>query len=217
MMNQKSMNHIQHFIWDFDGTLFDTYPVIIGDLRSALAEYGRDLDPVKTMELMLINIPTARDYYADLYGIDRQELDAAYQRHHLASMQNLSAPPMKDVERVLAAICDSGRHNYIFTHRKVGETDKYLEKYGLTRYFREVVGPETPCFAWKPAPDAVLYLMDRYGMSREDAVMIGDRDCDLASGRNAGVGSVHLICPIWPENLQCDWRLDDFAHMLEIL
>ena len=104
MMNQKSMNHIQHFIWDFDGTLFDTYPVIIGDLRSALAEYGRDLDPVKTMELMLINIPTARDYYADLYGIDRQELDAAYQRHHLASMQNLSAPPMKDVERVLAAV-----------------------------------------------------------------------------------------------------------------
>ena len=75
----------------------------------------------------------------------------------------------------------------------------------------------TPCFAWKPAPDAVLYLMDRYGMSREDAVMIGDRDCDLASGRNAGVGSVHLICPIWPEDLQCDWRLDDFAHMLELL
>ena len=61
------------------------------------------------------------------------------------------------------------------------------------------------------------YLMNRYGMTPENAVMIGDRDCDLASGRNAGVGSVHLICPIWPETLNCDWRLDDFAQMLEIL
>ena len=97
------------------------------------------------------------------------------------------------------------------------ETHKYLEKYGLSRYFREVVGPETPCFAWKPAPDAVLYLMDRYGMRAEDTVMIGDRDCDLASGRNAGVGSVHLICPIWPETLNCNWRLENFAQMLEFL
>lgn len=216
-MEQKSMRDIQHFIWDFDGTLFDTYPVIIGNLRAALQEYGRDLDPVKAMELMLITIPTARDYYADLYGIDRQELDAAYQRHHKESVETMKSAPMENVEKVLAAICDSGRHNYIFTHRKVVETHKYLEKYGLSRYFREVVGPETPCFAWKPAPDAVLYLMDRYGMRAEDTVMIGDRDCDLASGRNAGVGSVHLICPIWPETLNCDWRLENFAQMLEIL
>ena len=211
------MKKIRHFIWDFDGTLFDTYPVIIGDLQDALKEYGRDLDPVKTMERMLINIPAARDYYADLYGIDRQALDAAYQRHHRLSVETMKSAPMADVERVLAAICDSGRYNYIFTHRKVAETHLYLEKYGLAKYFREVVGPETPCFAWKPAPDAVLYLMERYGMHKEDAVMIGDRDCDLASGRNAGVGSVHLICPIWPETLNCDWRLENFRQMLEIL
>ena len=217
MMQNNSMKDIQHFIWDFDGTLFDTYPVIIGDLRCALQEYGKDLDPVKAMELMLINIPTARDYYADFYGIDRQELDAAYQRHHKESVETMKSAPMENVEKVLAAICDSGRYNYIFTHRKVVETDEYLKKYGLTHYFREVVGPESPRFAWKPAPDAVLYLMERYGMTRENAVMIGDRDCDLASGRNAGVGSVHLICPIWPETLNCDWRLEDFAQMLEIL
>ena len=44
-MAQKNMKDIQHFIWDFDGTLFDTYPVIIDDLRCALQEYGKDLDP----------------------------------------------------------------------------------------------------------------------------------------------------------------------------
>jgi phosphoglycolate phosphatase-like HAD superfamily hydrolase len=48
----RDMQQIRHFIWDFDGTLFDTYPVIIKNLRSALAEYGRDCDPVDAMRRM---------------------------------------------------------------------------------------------------------------------------------------------------------------------
>ena len=46
MSVQRSMRNIQHFIWDFDGTLFDTYPVIIGDLRKAL---GKAEDVAKQM------------------------------------------------------------------------------------------------------------------------------------------------------------------------
>ena len=32
------MQNIQSFLWDFDGTLFDTYPIIIDCLRQALRE-----------------------------------------------------------------------------------------------------------------------------------------------------------------------------------
>jgi hypothetical protein len=46
MQAENTMSHIRHFIWDFDGTLFDSYPIIIGNLRSALQSYGYDCDPV---------------------------------------------------------------------------------------------------------------------------------------------------------------------------
>ena len=69
----------------------------------------------------------------------------------------------------------------------------------------------------KPAPDAVLYLMKAYNMDPETTVMVGDRECDLGSGRNAGIRTAHLICPVAPETLDCNWRFDHFAQMLDLL
>ena len=214
---ERDMQQVRHFIWDFDGTLFDTYPVIIENLRSALAEYGRDCDPVDAMRRMLVTIPAARNHYADAYGIDREALAEAYGRYHARANEALAAQPYAGVREVLEHICAAGNHNYIFTHRKVWETELYLKKYGMEPYFREVVGPETPGFALKPAPDAVLYLMKKYGMRTEDTVMVGDRECDLGSGRSAGIGAVHLVCAAAPEDLVCDWRLEDFGRMLALL
>jgi len=205
----------RHFIWDFDGTLFDTYPVIIENLRLALGEFGFTCDSVEAMGLMLTNIPTARNHYADRFGFDRKELESAYLRHHRTATEQLRAQPMEGAREVLERIRDTGRHSYIFTHRHSGETLAYLRKYGLDEFFRDIVAPDTEGFAPKPAPDAVLYLMEKYGMSPDSAVMIGDRNCDLGSGRNAGIRCAHLICPAVPETLECDWKLENLREMLE--
>ena len=211
------MDHIQHFIWDLDGTLLDTYPVIIGNLRSALKEFGHDCDPVEAMGLMLDHIATARDHYADLYGIDRKVLSDVYHRYHAESFDQMAAKPVPGIGDVLAKICAAGKYNYVFTHRKVDESVRYLKKYGLDVYFREILGSGSAHFAPKPAPDSVLYLMETYGMKQTDTVMIGDRDCDLGSGRNAGIGAVHFVCAVAPEQLECDWRLTDLRQLLELV
>ena len=216
MSSPADMHRLVHFIWDFDGTLFDTYPVIIENLRGALAVFGRDADPTDAMRRMLETIPAARDHYADAYGIPRAALARAYQLRHEAANRALAAGPMPGVEAVLRHICAQGHHNYIFTHRALAETNAYLEKYGLADCFREIVAPESPAFAQKPAPDAVLYLKEKYGMA-DDAVMIGDREIDLGSGRAAGIATAHLVCAAAPETLACNWRLHSFAEMLSLL
>lgn len=216
-MSEADFGRVRHFIWDFDGTLFDTYPVIIRNLRDALALYGQDANPVEAMGLMLQNIPTARNFYADRFGIPRQELQDAYDRFHAQANREMEAQPMEDVLAVLRRIREKGCHSYIFTHRKMEETRSYLEKYGLLEEFQDIIAPESPCFAPKPQPDAVLYLMEQYSMEPEDTVMIGDRECDLGSARNAGIRTAHLVCPAVPENLNCDWRLENFQTMLRLL
>ena len=55
-MANRDMQNIRHFIWDLDGTILDTYPASIGDLRSALQEFGHDCDPVEAMKLIFANI-----------------------------------------------------------------------------------------------------------------------------------------------------------------
>ncbi len=217
MQTENTMVHIRHFIWDFDGTLFDSYPIIIRNLRSALQEYGYDCDPVEAMGLMLQNITVAHNFYADKFGISREEFVNTYNRFHQQINPQLLAKPMVDVENVLSYICETGRKNYIFTHRQSTTTAQYLEKYGLAPYFQEIIGPDSLHFAYKPAPDAILYLMDKYGMTTEDAVMVGDRDCDLGSARNAGIGTVHYVCATVPETLSCNWKFESYAEMLNIL
>ena len=211
------MKKIRHFIWDFDGTLFDTYPVIVEDLNKALREFGYGCEFPETMKLMLTNLGHAQAVYAEQFGIPKDAVAAAYERHHETANRELRAEPMAGVREVLAAICESGRKNYIFSHRKPVETFAYLEKYGLTAYFTHVIGPGSEGFAWKPAPDAVLYLMETYGMSPEETAMVGDRECDLGSARNAGIRTAHLVCAVAPEDLVCDWRFESFEQMLKQL
>ena len=78
MRSAEELRNLKHFIWDFDGTLFDTYPVIIENLREGLREFGFDADPVDMMRRMLETIPAARNHYADTYGIDREALTEAF-------------------------------------------------------------------------------------------------------------------------------------------
>ena len=217
MINQNAMANLRHFFWDFDGTLFDTYPLVIEDLRRSLQEYGFDCDPEDAMRRMLDSIRTTRDYYADCFGIDRQALRASFKQHRRSEFHNLSAKPFPGVEAVLKQIKAMNGQNYIFTHSKAENILAYLKKYGLDVYFTDVLGKDSPGFVSKPAPDSLIYLMDKYGIDPARAVMIGDRDRDLGSGRAAGMRIAHYVCAVIPEDLVCDWRFESFSQMLALL
>lgn len=217
MSTENTMRHIRHFFWDFDGTLFDTYPIIIQILRRSLGEFGHDCDPMDAMKQMLDSIGAAQIHYAQTFAIPLEELKRVYRRHRTQETEELLSKPFPDVERVLAGIVEKGGKNYIFTHRKERETRDYLKKYGLESCFEDILGNESEGFATKPAPDALLYLMEKHGIDPTQAVMVGDRDCDLGSGRNAGLQIAHFVCAAFPENLECDWRFTSFSEMLTML
>ena len=51
-----------------------------------------------------------------------------------------------------------------------------------------------PKFIGKPRPEMLLLAMDKYGFSKEETLMIGDRVyTDIASGYNAGVDTVLVL------------------------
>ena len=53
---------------------------------------------------------------------------------------------------------------------------------------------KTPIFIGKPKPEMLLLAMEKYGYSKDETVMIGDRVyTDIASGYNAGVDTVLVL------------------------
>ena len=51
-----------------------------------------------------------------------------------------------------------------------------------------------PIFIGKPKPEMLLLAMEKYGYSKEESVMIGDRVyTDIASGYNAGIDTIFVL------------------------
>ena len=217
MTTATDIRRIQHFIWDFDGTLFDTYPIIIRQIQTALTQFGHTIDPLELMEQLLNTVGAGLRYCAEKFSIDYTQLNDVYTVLHNESELLPIAPPMASVEAVLAAVRARGGMNFIFTHRTLASTSAYLEKYGLSHYFSDIVAPNTPGFAWKPAPAASKYLLSTPSLDPSEVAMIGDREIDLLSGQAAGIYGIHYLCKDVPQQLQCHWRFSDFADLAAAL
>ncbi|MBE6598004.1 MAG: HAD family hydrolase [Ruminococcaceae bacterium] len=173
----------KHYIWDFDGTICDSYPHIIECFLTVLGEEGISVD----RELL------ARQFY-DCFKRARKWSgisDEAYERFirlHYRTGEDEPEPkvvPFPEIEGILRAITEAGGDHYIYTNRN--DTVKYYcRKFGLDKYFKDYITAEDD-FPLKPAPDALLDLMKRHGLRPEDCVMIGDREIDGLSGVNAGM------------------------------
>ena len=207
------MKNMKLFVWDFDGTLADTYPKSVGNMQRALRDFGYDASYVEIMEQMLDNIGVAVRYFTEKFQI--LELSDRFDFYYQES-RGEPVTLFEDVVDVLRRVQDLGGVNLIFTNRNES-IFPMLEQAGIANEFAEVVTAIHPNFAWKPAPDAILYLMEKFGGTVENTVMIGDRVCDLGSAWNAGCKTCHLLTPVVPQYPPCDWRIQNFREMLELL
>lgn len=207
------MKQLKHFIWDFDGTLADSYPNLVRYMSLALSDCGIDAKPVEIMEKMLENIPYTIQYYTEKYDIP--QLSERY-NHHYTLGKNDDIAVFEGVTEVLEQIRQLGGNNYIFTNRGV-TLDALLDKMELRSYFTEIIKSGDPEFEYKPSPRPIFYLMDKYGGTPENTAMVGDRKCDLESGYQAGCKTIHLLTPSVPQYPPCDWRIANYQEMLDAL
>ena len=171
---------ITDFIWDFDGMLFDTYPHTTAALCEYFRRHGRIINEKEAFDRLKISIREAFRYFelppdgeGEFYEIE-DDLDFLPR-----------GVPYEGIPEILRYITENGGRNYLFTHRdKVAI--QYLELYGLTPLFSDFVTREMD-FPFKPAPDAVNYLIKKHSLDRNCCLMLGDRAIDCGSGLSAGI------------------------------
>lgn len=174
----------RNVIWDFDGTLFDTYPGMCDNLRRAMASIGIDVSVEELMPRFLSSLRDAIEYCAEQGRIDS---DVAFQTYRtwVASHPLPVAVPFPGAGEIVAKFRAAGGQNFVFTHR--GESvHTYLAQEGWTPYFTEVV-PFSAAFERKPSPSGNLYLMERHGLVKEETLAVGDRELDVLAAKNAGI------------------------------
>ena len=98
---------IRHLIWDVDGTLFDTYPAIVGSLQGAALDLGAPATYDETRDLAVISVDHCLTEMADSFGLP---LDALAQRfaERYREVSPADQPPFAGVGEVCQLIRRTG-------------------------------------------------------------------------------------------------------------
>ena len=178
------------FIWDLDGTLLDSYGVIVDSLHQIYLEKGAKIDK---KEILHDVINESVSYFImkmeQRFAIPFDDLKDRYTVISHNAKGNIKA--MKHAKEILKYIKDKGISNFVFTHR--GTTTKaVLKNIELYEYFDEIV-TSTDGFERKPSPAGINYFVEKYNLDRNNTYYVGDRPMDIKCANNAHIKSIMFI------------------------
>ncbi|HAZ0640255.1 TPA: HAD-IA family hydrolase [Enterococcus faecium] len=174
---------MKNYIWDFDGTLFDTYPAMVDGAWQALKDFGISMDK-KEIYFKMKKYSTS--YLINESNLNAREFNELFHRYEKESTE--VSRPFPETKQVLEMLKDNGGRHFILTHRLTESTWGLLKEHRLAHLIEEVVGIDQD-FPRKPDPASLNYLIDTFHLERTDTMMIGDRRLDIEAGKNAGVAT----------------------------
>lgn len=181
--NQTHMT--KALIFDFDGTLADTSAGIIATEQATLKAMGfppADEEDIKKG----IGLPL-RGSIAVGTHLPEELLDKACDLYHSLFYEvALDKITLFDgIREALQTFHDAGFRMAIATSRNTPSLIYLLENMGIRDYFEDLANG-TMVANPKPAPDMVLYLLERMKLDASEVIVIGDTTYDLMMGSGAG-------------------------------
>ena len=177
-------------IWDLDGTLFDSYGVIVESLYLALKENGVEL-PLQEIHSHAIHfsIQSLLVKVEETYGASAAQVQQRYSQISVGKYLDIKA--MNHAIEVLVALEERGITNYVFTHR--GKTTiPVLENLNMAGFFQDIITSQSG-FKRKPDPEGITYFINKYDLNPAQTYYVGDRALDMDCAKNAGIAGILFL------------------------
>ena len=200
---------LKYFIWDFDGTLVDTYPSMTIAFQKALANEGIDAPKDEILSLLKKSSKHALAYY---------HLDGSFKKQWKAIEERVdkdASQPFQGVIEVLNLIVKNNGKNYIVTHRDETTYD-YLKFHRMLDYFTDIITIEE---ASRRKPDTDLFdqLMKRNQMNPDQTLSIGDRILDMMPSKALGLKTCLYNPKGFEHEIVVDYKIENYKILKEIL
>ena len=178
------------FIWDLDGTLLDSYGIIVSSLHQTYQEFGLELDKREiNKELITFSLGVYLAKIEKEKGIPSEPVKERFSE--INNSQAMLTKPVRHASEILTYLQSRNIPNYVFTH-KGSITKAVLQNLKLYDFFEEIVTGKDG-FPKKPDPAALNYLIQKHGLDKNNAFYVGDRTLDIACANNAGIKSIFYI------------------------
>ena len=179
------MKKVDLMIFDFDGTLADTGADLVSSINQTLTSMRLDSRSPEEI-LSFVGDGVKKLMERSLGENNKGRLEEAmsifsghYEKHLLD--QTILCPHIEDVLKYF-----NHKMKVILTNKRYNLTLAIARGLRIDRYFMEIVGADSTPFQ-KPDQRVVEYLLDKYNVAAQKAVIIGDGVNDIAVAKNAGI------------------------------
>lgn len=180
------MKKYRYLLWDLDGTLTLSHPGIFNCMRYALEKLGK---PEPTMEQLRLCVgPPLNWSFETVFGCTYEEGQKAIQyyreRYEVAGWAENE--PLEGAYECLKALHAAGYKMALATSKPMHYAVRIIEKFGFSDFLVYEYEPVRPGYEPKKT-DMIERGMAQLGASKEECLMIGDRQYDVIGARTVGV------------------------------
>jgi phosphoglycolate phosphatase len=176
------------FVFDLDGTLIDSRQDIADAANRLIESCGFERLPAEQIGRMIgegAATLVARVFATVGAAAPPDALDRFLALYEDGLLRHTRA--YGGIPEVLAAVAERASMA-VLTNKPLVPTLEILEGLDLARHFRReaIIGGDGS-FPRKPDPDGLLHLADRFGVTREATLLVGDSLIDWRTSRNASI------------------------------
>jgi phosphoglycolate phosphatase len=209
------MKKVDLMIFDLDGTLVSSGADLIQSINYTLNALKLKEKPEK--EILSFVGDGVRKLIEKVLGQDhikyREEamiIFTDYYSNHLLDNTVLSP----QVEAVLNNF--KNKTKIILTNKRYNFTLTIAQGLNIAQYFVEIIGADSTPFQ-KPDRHVIDYILNKYGVAKENTIIIGDGINDIAVAKNSGILSCAYLNGLGNRqdllNLNADYYCDDLLEI----
>jgi pyrophosphatase PpaX len=192
------MKKYSYYLFDADGTLFDTTELIYKCFLYTLKKFK---GPKKTKQEIIQNIGlTLRGQLETYFGVLTDERYNQISKEHMKYQLSIYKKYLKlfpNVSDTIKILSKNGCFLGVVSSRRKDTLDLYLKETGIYNFFNVIVSPEDT-IKHKPEPEPIIKAISLLGAKDKSTVLyIGDSEYDIECGFRAGIDTAFVK---WSKN-----------------
>lgn len=204
---------MRSIVWDFDGTLANSYPGIVMATQKSLKE-NFDISISKDSIYKEALKTSVRKFASDLVDGDQDKINIFYKSYKLYEQDYHDQIKLMPHAKIALEYCKvQGYQQFIVTHRDTS-IFKVAKKLGIDKYFTDILSAEDGHIR-KPDPEMLNYLISKYSLDNNDLWVIGDRKIDIDFGNT--VGAKTILINSGDIDFKVDYKINNLQELNDII